>query len=261
MTLIIEGEVKKRCLGITANETQCKWNALPGSNHCSYHNPTGLRNTKPGGQPQCRATVRKTGKQCRRSATLNYGVCQVHGSGAPFKGRPGGRPKKDGSKFSKFLPDYLSERLQSALKNAELLNLGEDIAMIDVMETRLMERLPQEGVVTAALDVVAKGIAALKKARDKEDQLAMFAAVDIIIGSTDVLVSEDYHLKEILKIKEAKSRIQAKEVARRKAMNAFLKPEEGLALGEAMVKIVMKHVPEQERRDAIAKELAGLFST
>lgn len=261
MTLIIEGEVKKRCLGITANEVQCKWNALPGSNHCSYHNPTGLRIIKPGGQPQCKATVRKTGKQCTRSSTLNYGVCQVHGSGAPFKGRPGGRPKKDGSKFSKFLPHYLGERLQSALRDKEILNLSEDIAMINVWETRLMERLPQGEEVVAALDVVAKGITKLKKARDKKDQLAMLTAVDMIIGSTDKLVSEDYHWKEILRVKEIKGRLQVKEVARRKAISAFLKPEEGLALGEAMVKIVMKHVPEQERRDAISKELAGLFST
>ena len=50
--------------------------------------------------PRCRATVKRTGKQCARAARHGYAVCMMHGAGTIA--RPGGRPIVHGY-YSKFL--------------------------------------------------------------------------------------------------------------------------------------------------------------
>lgn len=67
--------------------------------------------------------------RCQRRAVKGYTVCQMHGAGSPYKGRPGGRPLKTGM-YSKKASKELRTLYEEFLNDENLTSLDDDVAIL-----------------------------------------------------------------------------------------------------------------------------------
>jgi hypothetical protein len=101
-----------------------------------------------------------------------YRCCKMHGAGSPLQGRPGGRPRKSGGKFSDALigTGYL-ESYEAYRKDERYLELREFVALIDSRLEELAGRIKNHDS-TAAWDELEEKHQAVK-AQQEAQRLAL----------------------------------------------------------------------------------------
>jgi hypothetical protein len=251
---------KRQCLGYTIAGPRCKRNEVFETGYCRQHQPDGLILVKEGGLPQCKAKSKTTGRRCIRYAVTGYPVCQRHGAGSPFQGRPGGRPLTVG-KFSKHLPKDLMARYETAMEDDELLNLSDGIALYETRISKLLEQLPEEdeeGVFLGDLvDAYAELLDAVNAGAVDGAVERLGEIIEAMLGgkSHEVLV-----WNEVFELFQQQGKLIKQEMNRRIAMDAILTVEEGVAMVKAMEHAVNSIVQDQVTRNAVAAEFFRLFA-
>lgn len=189
--------------------------------------------------PQCTAKTSSSNytKRCKRTAVHNYGykVCQKHGAGSPAKGRPGGRPPKNG-KYR--LPPEVAKRHQKALEDPELLSLNEEIALVRRRMSDLAEQIFSEEFQVSQVDLV-QGALLAKRAREEKDpekQAAMAVkALDRIVGAIDPFQAGMQNWSAYQSMLDSLGKAQEREIARRKVLNNYITAEQAVALADGIV--------------------------
>lgn len=250
---------KIRCKAITHAGEQCKMNAKPGTEYCGWHPPSGILEVREGGKPQCTKIIKRTGKRCMRRAVATYPVCQKHGAGSPFKGRPGGRPPTVFTSSDK-LPRDLARRVRKAVEDPEILNLSENIGVLKARAGQLLEELPEEDEQIVAFNELQASVKAMEKAMSGDDPASMVASMQRLKNAMDPIKAEREQWKEIMTVLQQHGRLVTKETDRRVKMGAILRAEEGMAMIKVLIDIVNKNVPEQSVRNIIAAEFARYFT-
>jgi hypothetical protein len=99
---------------------------------------------------RCTATSKQTGERCRRFPTPGRTVCRFHGGKTP---RGVALPQSKGGRYSRDLPTRLAERYAEALRDAVLLELREEIALLDARLADVLGRVDsgESGAAWAAL--------------------------------------------------------------------------------------------------------------
>lgn len=251
-----------KCDGITWEKVPCKNNAVEGKTHCRFHGPSDKVIVVEGGHPQCKAMTATSGhtKQCRRLAISTYPVCQKHGAGSPFKGRPGGRPPSI-YRGSKKLPRDLDVRLRAALDDDDLLNLSRGVAVAQARIAMLLEKLPEEDEISLHMDNMLKGAKLLKRYETSQDADDLAKGLLLVTEASNPITAERKQWQEIMVMLQSHSRLVAKEMDRRKAIGAFLRAEEAFAMVKVMVDIVNDKVEDRPTRLAIGAEFAKYFTS
>ncbi|MBI2934683.1 MAG: hypothetical protein HYY29_03830 [Chloroflexi bacterium] len=125
---------------------------------------------------RCHAHSKNTGAPCKNWAMIGSTVCRLHG-GKSLRGAE--HPNFTGGRFSKYLPDSLRDKYMTALKDPELLQLRDDIALMDARLAELFEKL-DKGESAAAWLHVAKAFKQLGSSEDAVREMAMEAMQEAI---------------------------------------------------------------------------------
>lgn len=83
--------------------------------------------------PQCTATSKRTGERCKANAMRGRSTCYHHGGKSPVGAA---LPQFKHGRYSKFLPARIAATYEESLKDTQLLELNDHIA---VMEGRLVD--------------------------------------------------------------------------------------------------------------------------
>lgn len=208
---------------------------------------------------QCKARAKSTGERCRRRAVTGYTVCQVHGAGSPFKGRPGMVHKRPAGKYSKLLPTRLLALYEEAQSDTELLSLRHDIALLEARVMDMLKRV-DTGESGDLWKRTGEVVTVLKNAFQDGDDGAVASA----IADLEDLVShgiEDWGTwREIGAVLERKRKLTDTERKRLVDMQQMITAERALALITAFTQVVKRHVTDTTTLLAISAELGTLLS-
>jgi hypothetical protein len=133
---------------------------------------------------QCTADSKQTGQRCKRAATPGWDVCHSHGSGTP---RGIASPNLKHGRYSPYLPNRLLDRLEEGIKDPELLNMRQDIALLGARTTELLQRVDQgeSGRLWTALRDKAKDVRKARNLPGKEGAATFKAEVLELLGIID----------------------------------------------------------------------------
>lgn len=205
---------------------------------------------------QCTAKSKASGQRCKRWAVTGYRVCQVHGAGSPHKGRPGGRPVTNG-RWSKQLPTRLLERYETSARDAELLALREEIALVDSRIGDVLSRV-DSGESGAIWQAVGLAYAALMQAKSA-GKAKEFAAALGDLGALIERGRQDYAAwADVIGLIEQRRRLVESERKRLVDMQNMMTAEEALTLAARLASIVREHVKDPHVLSAISREFGGL---
>lgn len=208
---------------------------------------------------QCKATVRKTGEQCRRAAVTGKTVCQVHGAGSPYKGRPGGGVMTQGGRYGSSIPARLASRYYEARTDIELLVLREEVSLVDSRLADLLKRVDtnEAGHWWKELQRVYKEYRA---AEGKADLPAMRHSL-YEWGSIIQLGLSDYAAwNEVYNVLEQRRKLVESERKRLVEMQQYVTAEKAMALISSLVGIVQDHVADPKIYAAIAADVGKLIT-
>lgn len=208
---------------------------------------------------QCTATVRKTGEQCRRNAVTGKTVCQVHGAGSPYKGRPGGAPLTREGRYSKYLPARLAGRYEEANKDTELLALREEVSLVDSRLADLLKRVDtnEAGYWWKELQRIHREY---HEAVKKSDIAAMSKSLAELWHIIQSGVSDYAAWNEVYGVLEQRRKLVESERKRLVEMQQYVTAEKAMLLISALVGIVQTHVTDDRAIKAISADVGKLIA-
>lgn len=210
------------------------------------------------GRPQCIGKNHANGYRCQRYAVLGYSVCQVHGAGSPFKGRPGGRPPTI-FKYKKNMPADLASRYEEAVSDERLLSLDNEIALITTRITQLLEHLPDVDEVTANIEELIQNVAMIKEAKESHDVDKMLELITAVTNAIGTLHSDISHWDKLTDLFIKKGKLTSYEIEHRKIMKYYITAEEASAMVQSIIQVINRNVKDQVTKNIIAAELKRLF--
>jgi hypothetical protein len=211
---------------------------------------------------KCTAKCKATGERCKRNAVTGYTVCQVHGAGAPRKGRAGGRPANHNlvtvGRYSKHLPTRLVEDYEKSLKDPELLNLRDEISIIDTRIVDVMGRVDsgEAGTLWHKARSNFIDMQAAIAAQNVEDMQRSINMLNTVLGQG---IGDWHAWDEVTKLMEQRRRLVESERKRLVEMNQVITSERALILIAAIVDIIKTHVIEKPTLKAITWEIETLL--
>lgn len=216
-------------------------------------------------QPHCKVIIKKTGQQCRRYAVIGYEVCQYHGAGSPYQGRPGGITKKSmrsatASRHSKFLPSRLAAYYEASENDPELLSMRSELHLIDTRIAEILNRVDtgEAGKYWAKIKESYQDLSDALYRKDSE-------GVNINLRSMGMIISKgtaDYAVwNEITELVEQRRKLVESEQRRVEKARLILRVDEAAKLMGALTSAVRKHVTDDRVLIAIQQEFVRLSST
>lgn len=202
---------------------------------------------------QCKR-IKKDGTQCCRWAVMGYDVCQVHGAGSPFKGRPGGVHRKDlvpgpngvlvSGKYSKLLPLRILYRYEQALNDTERLALNDEIALVDARLGDLLSRVDS-----------GEALEHWYKAREAYIQLVDSSRSQDAEGIAKAMKKLDHHIgagasdyaawREVSVLVNERRKLVESERKRLIQLKAMVRIDEAVAYIRSFIEVVRGHVDNE----------------
>lgn len=214
------------------------------------------------GDGRCSAQAKSTGERCRRRATRGFPVCQVHGSGSPRKGKPGGRPIVHG-RYSKYLPDRLAARYLEAQADVRLLELRDEIGLVDARIAELLERLSsgESGQGWREVQAAYAGLKATIGTQGVPGDAGSFQAALAALGDVIGRGNRDHQVwEEILALVDQRRRLVESERKRHVEMQQMITAERAMILLAAITSIIKEHVHEHTTLAAISRGIRALVA-
>lgn len=208
---------------------------------------------------QCTAKAKSTGERCRRRAVTGYTVCQVHGAGSPLQGRPGGRPieARTGGRYSKYLPARLVSRFEEMTRDAELLAMRDDIALVDARIADLMARV-DTGEAGKWWSEMRASYGALSDALRRKDNESIAIALRDLNVTINKGNSDYASWNEITGLLEQRRKLVESEQKRVLAAQHTLRLDEAARLMAALTSAVREHVTDPVTLGRIEQEFIRL---
>lgn len=199
---------------------------------------------------KCTATSKRTGKRCGANAVKGRTVCYHHGGRTP---RGADLPQTKTGRWSKDLPTRLAAKYHEALKDAKLLELRDELAIIDA---RLSDLL-------AGMDTGEAGAiwAALRKARkDFEDPAKRMDALKEILVLIERGAEAWQQWEDVFRTIERRARIAESERRRLVEAQQMISAEQVNVLIAAVSSVIRQHVNDRDALRRISADIGGLLS-
>jgi hypothetical protein len=177
------------------------------------------------------------------------GRCRMHG------GTSTGRPMTAGGRFSKFLPARLAARYEEARKDAQLLSLSDDLAVLEARLCELLGTLDTEESAAGWARALGLYETALKEGRGPKATAALRELGAVLKAGLGAAAK----WAEVDEIMEQRRRLSEAEVKRLAAMGQFITATEGNLLIAALVRAVHENVDDADARRRIARDVARLL--
>lgn len=217
--------------------------------------PSGKRHRN--GRLLCKATSKRTRKPCSAYAVKGRDVCYHHGGRTP---RGADNVNTIHGRYSKAFPAALAAKFGEALADPELLTLRNEIALIDVKLTTLVETLGERGSVTLWEELSDLGNE-LGQVSQGIDSKKLETIVDSILGvisegARDVetwrLINPSLETRRRLVETETKRIDQAAQVITMSELSLVIK---------SLVEIIKRNVDDESIRRNISNDIENLVST
>lgn len=198
---------------------------------------------------QCQAKAKSTGKQCQRSAVNGKRVCTVHGGLTP-----GGvaSPNFKTGRYSKYLPDRLTSRYETAVNDPQLLELNHEIALIDSRLSDLLSRV-DSGETGQLWQGVAKAWQSYRSKQDDETAVQL----DTLIKKGH----DDYQAwNEIQTVVEQRRRLVESERKRLVEAQQYVTAVQAMTMIGNVLAIIKDNVTDRKTLQAISQGINQLVS-
>ncbi len=200
----------------------------------------------------CGAKTRSGGR-CKRAGTGVGGRCKFHGGATPVG--PAAASWKHG-RHSKHLPQQLLERYLAASADPDLTSLRDEVALIDVRISQLLEALGETGNLRLWKDArtkldAFKAAGAKKKVGVGEARTALQELDDLIDAGLSAAATWD-ELRETLDLRR---KMAESETKRLKDLQQMITVQQALAVIALVVTEVKKHVTDRAALAAITAQV------
>lgn len=206
---------------------------------------------------QCTAKSQQTGKQCKRHAVDGKSVCTVHGGKTP-----GGiaSPHFKTGRYSKYLPSRLLADYDTSLKDSELLDLTNEIAVLDARLNDLMRRV-DSGEAGVLWSKAQTAFSDLETARLNQDAEAMRTALFELGGLLKKGHSDYAVWGEIQTLMEQRRKLVETERRRRVDMHTMMRDDEVMLLVSYLISSITTHVKDRGILAAIQHDITAVLGT
>lgn len=195
-------------------------------------------------------TQRGKGPPCERYAMAN-GKCYLHGgkslSGAAVNKFTFGR-------YSKYMPQEIFERYQTAMEDQTLLDLTSEIALVDTRLATLMERVEVPDV-----------FGTLRRLRDilgslgHKDEERRASAIEYARDLLDATRNDAHEWEQIFKLIEARRKLVESERKRRIETNTTMTIEELVNTATALANLALRYIPEGNAQRGYIDDVSRIF--
>lgn len=206
---------------------------------------------------QCTAKAKSTGQRCRRRAVTGYTVCQVHGAGSPYKGRPGGGPLKHG-RFSKFLPTRMLDNYEEYLQDSEIIAIRETMSLAYARLADLLGRV-DKGESGLLWKKARECFKSLKKSMSDKDIDGTRAAMSELEKLITHGISDYAIWREVYEVSELIRRQSETEQKRLEKAQQMISTERVLVLISAVAGIIEEEIRDNSTRAIIAQRIYKLM--
>jgi hypothetical protein len=209
------------------------------------------------GMAQCTAKSKRTGEQCRRSATPGREVCYYHGGRTP---RGFALPQTKTGRWSKDLPTRLAAHYDASLTDEELLCLRDDISLLDARMHDILTSLGDGDTRKLWEDLHQAWDAYEYAAFEKDTDKAKKALTDIgrIIKRGHAIYAS---WSEVYGVTDQRRKLVESERKRLVELQAVITVERLMLLITAIAGVVREHVDDRDKLNAIQYGIQRLIST
>ena len=203
---------------------------------------------------QCQAKAKSTQIQCRRRAVKGKKVCTVHGGLTP-----GGiaSPNFKHGRYSKYIPERLSERYHESINDPEILALKMDISLVDARLDDLLSRV-DTGESGALWNTAHSAFIDFRSANASGDQDKMTVALTELNRILNLGVQDYKAWDEIGKMLEQRRKLVESERKRLLDMEMVITVERQMVLLAGVVSIIKDNVTDRKILSAISADIRKL---
>ena len=199
-------------------------------------------------------------RKCTQKAVTDSEVCWIHGAGSIRKrGKPGGRPSKEGNIRRRFLPKRMLETFDEAINDPTLLKLDRDLAVTEGLIVDDIKRLDkgESGWMWAKLKQTWKEFKSAEAKADIQEMKLKLAEVGnlIIIGSNEASLRS-----ELLKKLDQRRKMVESERRRLVEMQQMVERRQLMEFVRAVALLIESHVGDQASRVAIGYGIKELLT-
>lgn len=200
----------------------------------------------------CGAKTR-SGKKCRK-APMRNGRCNLHGGKSPIGI---GSPNIKHGRYSKDLPTRMSSRFEEALADADLVQLGRDIALIDSRLGEVLSEITQDSTGTI-FGSLRRAFNDYTKSNDPAKKQVAFVEMEFLIEQG----AEDWQKwQEVYSVLEQRRKMVESEAKRQVQLQQTLTTSQAVNMLAAVIDTVKRHVTDVDALRAISADIAGLAAS
>lgn len=209
----------------------------------------------PDGTQICGAKTR-SGRPCFAIPISTANRCRMHNGGARFGPMA---PTAKNMRWSKYLPPRMLEKYEEALRDDELLNLRDEIAVIDARIEDLMKRV-DTGIAGAWLGVLKSNYEALDIAISTGDAASTIEALEVLGRSINKRLSDFQTWEEVMRLMEQRRRFVESERKRLVEMQQMISSERAYGMVMYLLAIIKEHVTDGKVLAAIGRDVRALIA-
>jgi hypothetical protein len=203
---------------------------------------------------QCTAKSKRSGQQCKRSATRGRNVCNLHGGKSP---RGIAHPSTTHGRYSRDLPARLAKRYEASIADQDLLNLRREIAVVDARIGELLSRVDsgESGRLWVELRATWRALTEANRLKDQEGQRRLMGEVGRLISQGHL---DHVAWAEIGVQLDRRRKLNDSEARRQVSMQNMITAEKAMVLLSAVSDTVKRHVHDPAALAAIAADIGRL---
>lgn len=204
---------------------------------------------------QCTATAKRSGERCINPAMKGKNVCYHHGGKTPSGTAS---PNYKHGRYSKDLPDNLSQHWREAITDDELLSVRDDIRLIDAITLSLLPDL-DTGNSQEAWKIISRTIPKLERAYQEVDTIGMAEGLRTLRALTRQQLAKYATQTAIKENLEQRRKLVETEQKIALAGERAISIEQFMLLMGAIFRTIETIVKSQDERVAIAREIRNVL--
>lgn len=180
------------------------------------------------------------------------GRCAMHGGKTP---RGVDSPHTKHGRYSKDLPTRLAGRFEQAIKDAELIQLNREAALLDTRIGELLEQIDAEGT-GAIFKLLAKAWTDYRAAKEGDKPTSLMVVEQLIERG----MAQEITWAEIYSLIEQRRKVVESEAKRQTQLKQTLTVSQAMTLLTAVVDIVKRNVSDDDILRSVSRDISGLLA-
>lgn len=176
----------------------------------------------------------------------------MHGGATP-KGAASANTRH--GRYSKDLPERLSGRFREAMKDAQLLQLNSELALLDTRMGELLEEMDSES--TGKLFALIQSAWVKYRNAGPDKKLTALNDLEQLI---DKGAENWMHWQEIYSLVEQRRKVSESEAKRQVQLQQTLTVSQAMTLLAAVVDTIKRHVKDEDALKSISRDIGSLVA-